>query len=229
MALRADGRVGLRACKGTLYIVDQENSDVLQTINESWWFEDLVHYNWSDDGNRLKLSARFITGIGPTGTVPFTVHFVLSRNELGRWDVQELEPDESSYVVEPDGMVEITNASQFAALELRERGDPVVIDVDFEQTRLILKSVWLTSGSGKITNVSVARNKRAYFVTYQTEYPRIGTTDMKRSIIYLLVPRDPRYVSFEDPELDARRFDARIGIIDRGSFKGSPVPGGPRD
>ena len=103
----------------------------------------------------------------------------------------------------------------------------MVIDVDFKQSRLIVKSVWLTSGSGKITDVSVARNRRAYFVTYQTKYPRIGTMDMKQSVIYLVVPKDTRYVSFEDPELDARRYDVNAGVLNRGSFKGAPVPGGP--
>ena len=45
---------------------------------------------------------------------------------------------------------------------------------------------------------------------------------MKHSIVYLVLPKDVRYVSFEDPGLDAKRINARTGVIQRGAFNNAP-------
>lgn len=214
--------LALYGCDGGLYLVDTEVRTPLLRINANWWFDEVLNAEWSKADDSLHLTASFITGIGPTGTVPFPVNFVLRKNEAGIWYAQEVESGPANYLVEPDGMVEITQAEQLIALGLTDRGQPYPVDVDFETERLIVKSVWLSSGSINIERVAIHRNSRAYFVTYKTNNPRIGTTDMKHSVVYVVLPKDVRYVSFEDPELDAKRIDARSGIIQRGSFNNAP-------
>ena len=144
MATDSKGQHGLYACMGTLYLVDVEVGVPLQKIDAGWWFEDLASYAWSAAGSELNLVARYITGIGPTGTVPFAVVFRIVQADTGTWTVEQLEPAGADYEVEPDGMVEIKNSAQLAALTLRERDRPFTPDVNFDQDRLIVKSVWLT-------------------------------------------------------------------------------------
>lgn len=222
------GNTGVFVCKGTLYLFDISKDTFIAEINESWWFEELNSFNWQDDNKRLHLSANFITGIGPTGVVTFAVNFLISQQADDTWLVEQSEEKNASsnaqFQVQEDGMVEITNTAQLNALNLTQRGKPVLIDLDFEKERLVVMSVWLTSGSAKITRVNITRNNRAYFVTYDTHYPKIGTMDMKRSIIYLILPKDIRYVSFEEHELDARKYTAQYGIIDSGNHRNAPLP-----
>jgi hypothetical protein len=216
--------LALYVCKGGLFLIDTEQSQPLLRINPSWWLEALADSSWNADGTVLTVTASFATGIGPTGAQPFTWQFAVSEDESGAWQTQELEPGASEYVVEADGMVEIRRPEQLSALGLTAYGKPYTVDVDFNADRLIVKSLWLTSGDLEINNVRVYRSQRAYFVTYSTRGPALGSADMQQAIIYLIVPKDVRYVSFEDPEHGARRFDARTGVIPRGTFVGAPTP-----
>ncbi len=216
--------LALYGCKGGLFLIDTDQRRPLLRINQSWWLDTLADSSWNTDGTALTVTASFITGIGPTGAQPFTWQFAVSQDETGAWQSLEIEPGLSEYTVEADGMVEITRPEQLSALGLTACGKPYDIDVDFDEERLIVKSVWLTSSDLEIKNVRVHRTERAYFVTYGVKGPSLVSTDMQHAVIYLIVPKDVRYVSFEDPEYGARRFDAQTGVIPRGNFVGRQTP-----
>ena len=207
-----------------MFLIDLNSSQPLVRINPSWWLEDLSESRWNAEGTVLTVTASFVTGIGPTGAMPFTWQFTVSQDETGAWQSREVEPGAAEYTVEADGMLEITRPEQLSALGLTSFDQPYTIDVNFDEERLVVKSVWLTSGDLEIQNVRVHRTRHAYFVTYDTKGPSLGSTDMQHAVIYLIVPRDVRYVSFEDPEFGAKRFDARTGVIQRGTFVGAPTP-----
>ena len=221
----AHPNLALYGCQGGLFLIDTEQQTPLLRVNPSSWLEAVTASQWNDDGT-LSVTASFVTGIGPNAAEPFIWEFAISQDQEGVWSAVEVEPGADEYLVEADGMVEITRQAQLDALGLTACGDPYTIDVDFETERLIVKSVWLTSGSLKIKNVQVSQTRRAYFVTYDTEGPAIGTTDMRHAVIYLVLPRGTRYVSFEDPEFGAKRIKARTGILNRGNFNSAPIPGG---
>jgi hypothetical protein len=46
-------------------------------------------------------------------------------------------------------------------------------------------------------------------------------TDMKHVLLYVVLPKDSRYASFEDPEYGAWRFEADSGVIEGATFKGA--------
>lgn len=216
--------LALFGCKGGLFLVDVDAGMPLVRLNESWWLEDISASAWNGSGTALEVTASFITGIGPTAAVPFDWQFLVSQDDAGVWQSRALEPGPADYVVEADGMVEITRPEQLQALGLEARGAPYPVEVDFTEERLIVKSVWLTSGDLTITDVRVARTARAYFATYTVKGPRTVSNDMQHAVIYLVLPRDVRYVSFEDPEYGARPFKARTGVIPHGTFVGAPTP-----
>ncbi len=209
-------------CDGGLHLLDGASFEPILLINESWRVETLRSLTWSEATQSLVVRADYITGIGPTGVIPFFVELTVQAADGGWQVVDTTKRDEA--VVSDDGMVEVHNAEQLASLELVANGEAYVIDVDFEASRLILQSVWLTSGSARISAVDVSRNRQAYFVTYATKAPRLGTTDMKQVVIYAVLPKDYRAVSVGDKELDARAFQAETGVIDRGTFRGAPIP-----
>ena len=209
-------------CDGGLYVVSHDTKRVLVRINEMWWLEEINSATWDAATSELTVRAHFITGIGPTGTVPFAATFKARQQPAGNWLVEE--STDGGPLVTRDGFVEISSQAQLDALALSQRGQPVALEIDFETTRLALQAVWLTSGMMTINKIRVARGPNRYFVTYTTQSPRIVTNDMSRAVIYVVLPRDHRGVSFEDPEPDARPVSARTGALMDANFVGYPTP-----
>ena len=207
-------------CNGGLYLMNRSSREPLLKINEDWWLESIQETAWDAASGSGRVTASFITGIGPTGTVPFTKQFHLAPNPTGGWQAVALEQDPSQPVALEPGLYEITNQVQLDALQLSSANQKVDLPVDFSIHRLIIKSVWLTSGSTKIVDIRVAQNNRAYFITYGTKSPRIGTTDMKHVVIYAVLPRDHRYVSFEEPEYGSRNIRVQSGVLEHATFQG---------
>ncbi|MEM8767449.1 MAG: hypothetical protein AAGE43_08405 [Pseudomonadota bacterium] len=216
-------------CDGGLYLLDGSSFATLLLINESWRLETLRTLRWQEAEQALIVQADYITGIGPTGVVPFFVEFTVEPGSEG-WQVRDTTNREAALkdavaeIVAEDGTVEILTAHQLQALSLTANGEPYPIAVDFEQNRLIVSSQWLTSGSERITDVNVWKNRLAYFITFKTSSPKVGTTDMKHSIIYAVLPKDYRAISVGDRELDATAIRVKTGVIDRGSFRGASTP-----
>ena len=209
-------------CNGGLYLVDAASKELLLRVNEGWWHEELLDAEMQDEA--ILVRSTFITGIGPTGTVPFEATFRIDRSAGGAWQATELPRDDSQPTWLSDRLIEVSNAEQLKALALTNRQGPVALDVDFSEQRLLLHSLWLTSGSIKVTNVRVHRNRRGYYISYGTRSPGIGTHDMKHVVLYAVLPADARSVSVEDPELDAVPFNARTGVIERARFSAMPSP-----
>lgn len=209
-------------CDGGLYLINSRSGAELIRVNAGWWIDEVAQAEALPDGAVL-VDAKFITGVGPTGSVPFSQRYRLEKS-ASTWQVAQLPPDESAPVWLSPSLVEISNQAQLDAIALRGREGSIDMNVDLSQHRLLLYSLWLTSGSARVTEVSVQRNYRSYFVEHRTEAPAIGTTDMKHVVLYAVLPKDYRTVSFEGRELDAKRFRARAGALPHATFKGAPTP-----
>lgn len=213
--------LALYSCKGGLFLVDTQTSDVLLRINESWWLEAVEASSWNEQGTALTVTARFITGIGPEAAVPFSWSFVVNQDARGVWQAHGRKPKAEAYRIEADGMIEIARPEQLQALGLSAGEQPYAIDIDFDQQRLIIMSTWVESVDAPDLGIQVARSRRAYFVTHEGSAKR-ETSGQQHAVIYLVLPKDTRYVSFEDPELDAKPFKAVQGVIARGTYNGAP-------
>jgi len=239
-------------CDGGLYLVDPGDGERLVRINESWWLYHFESARWENaDHQAIVVDASYATGIGPTGARPFRARIVLTRTQganrtISTWTVEEpefLESDEPQTANEQEtddlqtseqpvdqsdpSIREVTTPEGFQVLALTDRGRPFEIPVDFSTSRLTLKSLWLTSGSIKVKDVGVRRQDDCYTVFYDLTHPSIGTTDMKQSILYAVLPDDGLPVRFEQ----SRRFgrsgepvDGQAAVIDRGDFQGAPPP-----
>jgi hypothetical protein len=211
-------------CDGGLYLLHLQRDESLLKINASWWLESLDSVALEPDGKSLRVSARFITGIGPTGTVPFNVEFRITRSAAGQWQSEQLPIDNNAPLELQPGVLEIANLAQLNAARLKYRHAPISLRPNFADRRLVLKSLWLTSGSAEVTDIRVHRNDRGYFITYNVEAPRIGTTDMKHVVLHVELPKDHRYASFADPELNATRVRVPTGVLENATFFGALPP-----
>ena len=100
-----------------------------------------------------------------------------------------------------------------------------VREIDFSRERLALAELVLTSGSIRIDLREVRQDDEAYRVRYRIHTPRIGTTDMKTTVLYAVVPRDGRAVAFlEEDEANGagKRVDVPAGVVDRATFRRLP-------
>ena len=68
-------------CDGGLYLIDFERRDKWFKINESWWLYAFESAVWQDTDreNEIAVTARYATGIGPTGAVPFRAKIIMQR------------------------------------------------------------------------------------------------------------------------------------------------------
>ena len=90
---------------------------------------------------------------------------------------------------------------------------------------MVLQPVWLTSGSQQIEDVKVRRTRGGYRISYRIRSPRTGTTDMKRSIIYTVLPADGLPVIAEEGHgRHGSIVKTDTGVIDAGAFTGAPAP-----
>lgn len=82
-------------CDGGLYLVALDDGKPLLKVNQSWWLWTLDNAELEPSGKALKLTAQFVTGIGPTGTIPFEVSFRVAKDADGVWQAEQLPPDET--------------------------------------------------------------------------------------------------------------------------------------
>jgi len=214
-------------CDGGLYMLALGSMEPMTRVNESWWLEELESVQWADGrrANEIVVTASYITGIGPTGVQPFRARIVLKKLQ-GAWVPQTPEAIESKpeRAADDPRVHEARSPAELARLEIMAQGRPVEIDVNFEEDRLVAISVWLTSGSIRITDVHVRRSDDRYYVDYDTTFPPIGTTDMKSSVIFVVLPKDGRQIEFGSALGIGRKVDVRTGIIDRAGIAGAPPP-----
>lgn len=211
-------------CDGGLYLIDTSAGASLLRVNPvGWWLEEAGEVEVDANGSFV-VEASFITGVGPTGVVPFTVRYRVSSADDGRWVSEALPRDESQPVWLGPDVVEITRPEQLEHVALADAHGPIEIPVDFSRDRLLLKPIWPTSGSIRITDVEVHRTDRAYFVSHDEHSPRVGTADMKPVVIYAVLPADYRAVSFDDPEYGAERVRAEAGVLEGATVEGRRAP-----
>jgi hypothetical protein len=233
-------------CNGGLYLIDGHQQSRLVRINESWWLYAFKSASWkdSDDANEIVVTASYATGIGPTGAIPFRARIVLQR-DASDWIVQEpvVLDDKTEHVAtnsDVDGtgaappsrnppwitMRSADSAKAFNTIGVVDRGRPFAIDVDYSKYRLVVDSVVLTSGSATVEDVTVQRREGHYVVSYRVRMPRLGTTDMKQSLVYVILPQDGLPVTFGERgrmrTSAGKRVAVRTGVIDRGRYAGGP-------
>ncbi len=182
-------------CSGGLYVRVSERE--IHVLHEGWWLQELVAVRWLDE-NTLRLRATFITGAGPDGTRPFGAEIQLARS-VGGWRASE--PVLAGAPFERPEAVRISGfegrallLSSRAALD-NSRLDPHWFDVDFEQQRLFVIPVMLSSGSIRIEKIQVTDGSDRYYLHWDTNRPRIGTMDMNPSLVWVALPRDGKSLS----------------------------------
>ena len=233
-------------CDGGLYLIDGHQRSRLVRINESWWLYKFESASWRDPdaADEIVVTASYATGIGPTGAIPFQARIVL-RRDGSDWVVQEPvvldnKPEYAATDSDADAlghgppnrnppwitMRSADSAKAFDSIGVMDNGHPFAIDVDYSKYRLVVASVVLTSGSAKVEDVTVQRHDEHYVVSYQIKVPRIGTTDMKQSLVYVILPQDGLPVTFRERgrlgSLAGQQIAVQTGIIDRGRYVGSP-------
>ena len=216
-------------CDGVLYLVDLDDP-VHNAVNESWRLYRLESVGFAEGRrDRIVVDASYVTGIGPGGAEPFRARIVMNYRTGARWTPEGSDPDDGSAgPAEPDASVrEASSAEALQALEIRSDRGQLELAPDFATSRAVVKSIWLTSGSAEIDSVRIHRTDDAYLVFYRVKSPRLGTTDMKQSLIYLELPRDGLPVAFLDRRsnvLSGRRVEVPYRVIDSGTMAGAPPP-----
>ncbi|MGD8417264.1 MAG: hypothetical protein PVH91_09420 [Pseudomonadales bacterium] len=223
-------------CDGGLYLVNPVSGERLTRINETWWLEAFESAQWaSDDHEAIVVLASYITGIGPTGVQPFQARIVVTRTPQGWLPGEPQFPDEEEPAADPPddadpmdrAVREAGTPEAFAALELTSHGRPVDLHPDFATSRVVLKSLWLTSGSIYVKQVAVHRQDDRYVVYYDVTTPEIGTADMKQCVLYAVLPDDGLPVTFEKRHTfgrPGRSVPDAGGVLDGASFAGAPTP-----
>ena len=112
-----------------------------------------------------------------------------------------------------------TTPEEHQALIETRGGALADLEIDFADERLVVASIFLTSGSMKLRNIRVQQHESGYHVTYEVYRPRIGTADIKRSALYVVLPADGLPVKvFERGRGDrpkGERIKTRSGVINR--------------
>ena len=216
-------------------------------IAESWQLFEFERADWgsSESCDEVIVFASFATGMGPGGGHPFRAKIRLRRKPSG-WStvstviLTEPHADEDRfdglavpekplrpYPYEPRPIwkphkpfVEFAGSPEEVHELSKTRSARLAdLQIDFGRERLVLASIWLTSGSNSLVNVRVQKHDDGYDVTYKVKKPRIGTADIKRSGIYVVLPADGRRVKvFERGRGDIAigdRVDVLSGVIAR--------------
>lgn len=214
-------------------------------IAESWQLFEFERAEWgnSESCDEVIVFASFATGMGPGGGHPFRAKIRLRRKPSG-WStvstviLTEPHADEDRfdglavpekplrpYPYQPrpiwkphKAFVEFAGSPEEVQKLSKTRSAHLAdLQIDFGRERLVLASVWLTSGSNSLVNVRVQKHDDGYDVTYNVKKPRIGTADIKRSGIYVVLPADGRRVKvFERGRGDiasGERVDLLSGVI----------------
>lgn len=216
-------------------------------IAESWRLFEFERAEWGPGNtcDEIVIFASFATGIGPGGAHPFRAKIRLRRNPSGWFTVSNVILTESRadedrfdglavpeqplrpYPYEPrpiwkphEPFVEFAGSPEEVHKLSKTRSARLAdLQIDFGRERLVLASIWLTSGSNSLVNVRVQKHDDGYDVTYKVKKPRIGTADIKRSGIYVVLPADGRRVKvFERGRGDIAigdRVDVLSGVIAR--------------
>lgn len=217
------------------------------TIVDSWRLFEFERAQWGDGKtcDEIVVLASFATGMGPGGAHPFRAKIRLRRNPSG-WStvstviLTEPRADEDRfdglavpekplrpypYQAQPiwkpyEPFVEFAGSPEEVHKLSKTRSARLTdLQIDFGRERLVLASIWLTSGSNSLVNVRVQKHGDGYDVTYDVKKPRIGTADIKRSGIYVILPADGRRVKvFERGRGDkakGNRVQVQSGVIAR--------------
>ena len=229
-------------CNGKLYLVDLQ-TDRSQTqvwwwqVNENWWLEEAHSIRWLDGRrDRIEIVASFITGIGPTGTRPFTKQFVFA-SEADNWSLARTTDvprplDNKTLGVKPGTLPvkpfhgksskstlpsrTLTNASEFADWSENANGALADLQIDWRTHRLVLANIWLTSGMARVKHTSLINASNQWVLSYRVKYPRIGTHDMKSVQLFALVPNDGRKVIVVQERrnrIEGKRIDSETGVV----------------
>ncbi|MEO0871127.1 MAG: hypothetical protein AAFY19_04085 [Pseudomonadota bacterium] len=90
--------------------------------------------------------------------------------------------------------------------------------LDFGKERLVGARFLLTSGSMRIQDIAVHKSDARYTITYKLSRPGIGTTDIRQTMLYAVLPQDGLHFSViersEASELGTR-ISAKTGLVGR--------------
>jgi hypothetical protein len=244
-------------CTGVLYLFDPATDERYRVNESWYLFDFESAAFLAERLDRIEVLAIYVTGIGPTGAELFRARIVMQQDRDGGWVPEEatipeqaiIDPDEAMDAEVTDGQAsdgqagaaastdepatgdpslrEVSSAAALSALGLEDNGVPVPLEVDFASARIVAKAIWLTSGSQHIDDTQVRRTDEGYLVFYRVNSPRLGTADMKRSVIYLELPKDGLPVSFHEfgeRAVEGRRLALEPRVIDRGAFVGAATP-----
>lgn len=194
-------------CDGGLYLFNYGHRF---RLGESWRFYRFGSADWTNESHdKIAVSAEFVTGIGPEGAQPFQADYRLERKGMAWHEVSVTFPSrediEESVYGQPLKVPSLTqerriynvahpgaasSLSELRALNHSWKASFPVDAVDFESQRVAAGLFFLTSGSMTLKGVRVYRSDDGYTISYSLHQPRIGTTDIKRSALYVLLPRD---------------------------------------
>lgn len=188
-------------CNGGLYF---KTSDLAapHIVHEGWWLHEYIASVWLDT-QKLSIRARFYTGVGPDGTRPFDADIHL-RHTAGGWSVDEPHLRTVQFARAKHAQLEglhrkayfINNLEAWHNTRLsRELSD---LKVNFEDQRLILVPLMLSSGSKRVENVRILSGASRYAISWQINTPSIGTMDMNPTLIWVVLPNDGRPLHVTD-------------------------------
>ena len=202
-----------------------------------------------DNWDEIYVIASYATGMGPDGAKPFRAKIIMERTNIGWVPSSTeilAEPEEGASQILDENSADnapppkppappekfkpqskydrahvetATNQQEFDALVEKKSAKLADILVDFPSERLVTATRMLTSGSIKMRDVRVHKNKTGYDISYSLYRPRIGTADIKFSAIYAVLPNDGLPLNVFERTRGARpkgeRIDVVVGVLNR--------------
>lgn len=223
-----------KRCPGGLFLQQSEKfwldtDKPFTPIGFGWWLTELASVSWQDTAKTLlKVRATYLTGIGPTGNQPFNVEINITENESS-WVASEPihhdRPFERPTRLN-NGMlsVESTEQLEILGIDRQHKDQAIFYTIDFTQQRLIVKPVTMTSGSMRISEVFVYQLNHTYFLGHRISAPPIGTTDMKYTSLWYLLPKNnyaikPAPTSSDITHTESLLENIQTGELGRAGFR----------
>lgn len=221
-------------CSGGLYLLDSSKdspeglfSGNLTPLVQGWFFHDgQITERISHD--RLRVTARFVTGVGPKGARAFYASIPVTRVD-GVWQAGEPthgkaseRPRDFSTDVFPSRATVVTSQKELDRIVFCRGQRAVDFDIDFAAERLLLVSAYLKSSKIQITNPLALQGPERVWLRFTRRVPGIVTKDLKTTIVWYILPKDDRPLGSGQPESFALLTPvdgARTGVIDRCSLK----------
>lgn len=220
-------------CSGGLYLLDSpKGSDAglgagtVAPVVQGWFFQDsLKTRKLSDDA--IRVSARFLTGVGPKGYRPFHAVVVVKRVN-GQWQVSE--PQHRKDDVSATGSSKTVFLTRAHTVQSQQELDrlsfcrgqkPVDFDVDFSFERLFLATVYLNSGKIRLLDPQAFEGPDGLWLRYTHTSPDIVSRDTKQTIVWYVLPKNEKSLGSGRPpsyDLLTPLAGARGGVIDRCRF-----------